>query len=137
MSRTVEFSLRERLKIANAIFGGEAYVIPETYTLKAYSNTIALDGTGGTELDNDGYSAIEFDNDTTMFPHATSTLPKASAVEYHKDFEEDASIQSEGLFDEDGHLVLRVVYDPPLEVLAGQQWRFAVGAITLNPRNPS
>lgn len=127
----LEFSIIERNRLANDLFGGA------DFTIKAYSNTISSTGTGGTEITAAGYSAIAVTNNTTNFPAAT-TGTRASAVEFTKSFTADASIKSIGIFKtSDGTFLARKVYDTPLAVLAGQDWRFPIGSITYTPQNPS
>lgn len=130
-----EFSLRERLRIANSVFGGATYTPVGTFTIKAYSDTVGIDGTGGTELTAAGYSAITLANNTTNFPTATA-LPKSNAAPVHRDLTAAASIKSIGVFDESGNFFGRKVYATALAIAAGQQWRFAIGSISFNPLNP-
>lgn len=124
-----EYSLSERNRIANDLFGGVDFEI------RAYSDTIAADGTGGTEIDADGYSPIEIVNDLTNFPTAT-TGTRANAVAFEKTFTEAAEIVSIGVFSDTDDFLARRVLDAPLEVEAGQKWRFPVGSITFTPTNP-
>lgn len=125
-----EFALTERNRIANDLFGGEDFEI------RAYSNTISGTGTGGTEIDADGYSPIEIVNDTTNFPAAT-TGTRTNAVAFEKTLTEDATIVSIGIFSSGGDFLARKVLTAPLEIEAGQKWRFPVGSITFTPTNPS
>lgn len=131
-----EFSLFERNRIVNAMFGGAAYTPATSFKVKAYSNTISLTGTGGTEITSAGYSEINVPNNTTIFP-TTTTGAKASTAEYTRPLTADASIKSIGVFDQDGNFIGRKVYATPLAVLAGQDWRFPVGSITPSVQNPS
>ena len=125
-----EYSLLERNRIANNLFGGADFEI------RAYSNTISNTGTGGTEIDADGYSPIEITNNLTNFPLAT-TGTRTNAVAFSKTFTEDAEIVSIGIFSSSGDFLARRVLDEPLEVAAGQQWRFPIGSINFTPTNPS
>lgn len=127
----VEYSLEERNRIANDMFGGADFEI------RAYSDTaIAADGTGGTEITADGYSPIEITNDTTTFPAAT-TGTRANAVIFSKSFDEAATIASIGIFTQTGDFLARLVLDTPLEIEAGQLWRFPVGSFSFTPQNIS
>lgn len=125
-----EYSIIERNRIANDMFGGFDFEI------RAYSDTVGADGTGGTEIDADGYEPIEITNDTTNFPLAT-TGTRENAVVFSKTFDEAATIVSIGIFAAGGDFLARKVFDEPLEIEAGQLWRFPVGSITFTPQNPS
>lgn len=124
-----EYSLLERNRIANNMFGGEDFEI------RAYSNTISATGTGGTEITAAGYSPIEIENNTTNFPLATAGT-RANVVAFSKTLTAAATIVSIGIFSEDGDFLARKVFDAPLTVEAGQLWRFPVGSITYTPQNP-
>lgn len=126
----VEFSLLERNRVANNLFGGADFEI------RAYSNTISSTGTGGTEINAAGYSPIQITNNTTNFPLAANGT-RANAVAFQKTFTAPASIASVGIFSAAGDFLARRVYATPLEVAAGQNWSFAVGSITFTPTNPS
>ena len=126
----IEFSLLERNRIANDLFGGADIVI------KAYSNTISNTGTGGTEITADGYEPIEITNDTTNFPSAT-TGTRSNAVVFQKQFTEEATIVSMAIFNSDGDFLARNVLSVPLVIGENEYWRFAVGAIVFTPTNPS
>ena len=125
----VEFSLLERNRIANNLFGGANFVI------RAYSNQISATGTGGTELVNAGYSAIAVENNTTNFPLATNGT-RSNSVAFERAFTESGSIASVGIFAENGDFLARRVYDQPLVVEAGQNWRFPPLSISFTPGNP-
>ncbi len=126
----VEFSLFERNRIANNLFGGADFEI------RAYSDTISSTGTGGTEIDADGYEPIEIENDTTNFPTAT-TGARTNAVAFQKQFTEAATIASMAVFSSGGDFLARIVPSSPLEVGGGEYWRFPIGSITFTPSNPS
>jgi hypothetical protein len=127
----LEYSIVERNRLANDLFGGA------DFTIKAYSNTISATGTGGTEITSAGYSPIAVANNTTNLPAAT-TGTRTNAVEFFKSLTADASIKSIGIFKtSDGTFLARKVYDSPLAVLAGQDWRFPVGSMNFSFNNPS
>jgi len=126
-----EYSLLERNRIANNMFGGVDFEI------RAYSDTISASGSGGTEITADGYSPIEIENDTTNFPLATLGT-RSNAVVFEKIFTEAAEIVSIGIFAQaSGDFLGRRVLDEPLEISAGQVWRFPIGSIIFAPVNPS
>lgn len=124
-----EFSLLERNRIANNLFGGA------NFEIRAYSNTISATGTGGTEIAVSGYSPIAIVNNTTNFPTAT-TGTRANAVAFEKTFAAAATIVSIGFFSSTGDFLGRKILPAPLVVGAGQNWRFPVGSITFTPTNP-
>ena len=124
----VEFSLLERNRIANNLFGGANFVI------KAYSNQISATGANGVELSNAGYSAIAVANNTTNFPLATNGT-RSNSVAFERAFTESAAIASVGIFAENGDFLARRIYDQPLSVEAGQNWRFPVGSFSFTPSN--
>jgi len=123
-----ETSILERNRILNDIYNGEDFEI------RAYSDTISSTGTGGTEIIAAGYSPIEIANNTTNFPAAT-TGARANAVAFSKTFTEAATIVSYGIFSADGDFLGRQILDAPLEVDAGQFWRFPIGSITFAVNN--
>ena len=124
-----EFSLLERNRIANSLFGGVDFVI------KAYSDTVSATGTGGTEITAGGYSPIAVTNNTTNFPIA-STGTRSNAVEFSKTFTSAGTIQSIGIFAAGtGDFLARKILATPLAVGAGQSWRFPVGSFTFTPQN--
>lgn len=126
----IEFSLTELNRIANDLFGGVDFEI------RAYSDTLQADGTGGTELTASGYSPIAVTNDTTNFPTAT-TGTRANAVVFTKTFDAAATIVSIGVFTSTGGFLARDVLATPLAVEAGQIWRFTVGSFSFTPTNPA
>ncbi len=125
-----EYSLLERNRIANNLFGGA------DFTIKAYSDTISALGSGGTELTAAGYSPILILNNTTNFPLAT-TGTRSNAVAFQKTLTAAATIVSIGIFaTASGDFLARKVLTVPLTIDAGQNWRFNIGSITFAPTNP-
>lgn len=124
----VEYSLLERNRIANNLFGGA------NFEIRAYSNTISATGTGGTELSGDGYSPIAITNNLTNFPTATNGV-RANAVAFEKTFTAQKTIASIGIFSATGDFLARKVLMTSLVVGANQNWKFPVGSITFEPQN--
>lgn len=129
----LEFSLSERNRIADNLFGGE------NFTIKAFSGVIAADGTGGTEITAAGYAAIAVTNNTATFPNASNGT-RANAVKLPSTFLEitaDFTVLSLGFFKtSDNTFLARKVFDVPFEVYNGQSFGFQIGAITFTPTNP-
>lgn len=126
-----EFSLLERNRIVNDIYNGADFEI------RAYTNTISATGTGGTEVAVSGYSPIQIANNTANFPLAVNGT-RSNAVAFSKTFEAGASIVSIGIFATvSGDFLGRQVYAQPLEVEAGQLWRFPIGSISFAANNPA
>ena len=129
---TLEAGNFEKAMIANAVFGGEAYTPAETFTLKLFSDTVSLDG-DGTEIDAAGYTATEIENDNTNFAHTTSGAKvNAVAITTSTLTEDSDEVVSAGLFDEDGELRYREVFDTPFVIEDGQYYNLAPGDLTFS-----
>lgn len=125
-----EYSLLERNRIANNMFGGV------NFKIRAYSDTISATGTGGTEITAGGYSPIEIVNNAANFPLATNGQ-RTNAVAFEKTFTTQATIVSIGIFATvSGDFLGRKILDAPLVIAAGQIWRFPIGSIIFAPVNP-
>lgn len=124
-----EYSLLERNRIANNLFGGVDFEI------RAYSDIVSDTGTGGTEITVAGYSPIAVANDATNFPPATDGS-RANAVEFAKNFTAAATIVSIGIFAAvSGDFLARKILDAPLTIAAGESFRFPVGSFTFAAQN--
>ncbi len=126
----LEVSNFEKALLANSVFGGAAYAPAGTFTLKLFVDTVDLDGVGD-ECDAAGYAPKDITNNLTNFPSTTTGI-KALAVAHAFDpvTADTDPIVSCGLFDEDGELRYREVFDTPFVIENGQFYNLAIGDLT-------
>ncbi len=127
---SLEASTFEKAAIANAVFGGVTYPDATAFTLKLFSNAVTLAGVG-TEINADGYEPLVITNNLTNFP-STTDGEKENAVQLEMATltEDSIEVVSAGLFDENGNLRYREIFDVPFVIGAGQFYALAPGDLT-------
>lgn len=125
----LELSAEQLAVISNNMFGGV------NFTIRAYSNVIGADGTGGAEITAAGYVPIAVTNNLTTFPAAdAANTSRSNAVKLPDPFmaiTENFSILSYGIFKtSNGEFLGRKVLDAPYDVTDGQSFGFPVGSFT-------